>query len=91
VRGVSAELAVRRGRAAVEFYEAAFGAAEIYRVGGTDDHEAVVAQLAVGETTFWAQEESHQWLLGGSGTRSATCGELGKPLVAWPPAGTGLC
>jgi len=29
------ELAVRRGRAAVEFYKAAFGAVEVYRVGGT--------------------------------------------------------
>ena len=31
------QLAVRRGRAAVEFYTAAFGAVEEYRVGGTDD------------------------------------------------------
>ena len=39
------ELSVRRGRAAVDFYTAAFGAREVYRVGGTDDHEEVVAQL----------------------------------------------
>ena len=55
---VSPELAVRRGRAAVEFYKAAFGAEEIYRVGGTDDHEEVVAQLTVGETSFWVSDES---------------------------------
>jgi PhnB protein len=35
---ISPELSVRRGRAAVEFYKAAFGAVEIYRVGGTDQH-----------------------------------------------------
>ena len=55
---VSAQLSVRRGRAAVDFYQAAFGAEEIYRVGGTDAHEAVVSQLRVGETTFWVADES---------------------------------
>jgi PhnB protein len=49
---------VRRGRAAVEFYKAAFGAREVYRVGGTDGHEAVVSQLSVGDTTFWVADES---------------------------------
>jgi hypothetical protein len=47
------ELSVRHGRAAVEFYKAAFGAVEEYRVGGTDDEEAVVAQLSVGSAAFW--------------------------------------
>lgn len=56
--GVSAELSVRRGREAVEFYKAAFGAVEVYRVGGTDDQEAVVSQLSVGETSFWVADES---------------------------------
>ena len=56
--GVSAQLSVRRGREAVEFYKAAFGALEIYRVGGTDAHEAVVSQLAVGATSFWVADES---------------------------------
>ena len=55
---VTAQLAVRHGRAAVEFYERAFGAVEIYRVGGTHEHEAVVSQLAVGTTTFWVADES---------------------------------
>ena len=55
---MTAQLAVRRGRAAVAFYEAAFGAVEIYRVGGTDAHEPVVSHLAVGETTFWVADES---------------------------------
>ena len=55
---VTAQLSVRRGRAAVDFYRAAFGAEEIYRVGGTDSHEAVVSQLRVGATTFWVADES---------------------------------
>jgi PhnB protein len=49
---------VRRGRAAIEFYKAAFGAVEVYRVGGTDEHEDVVAQLTVGNGSFWVSDES---------------------------------
>jgi PhnB protein len=52
------ELAVRRGRAAVEFYRAAFAAVEEYRVGGTDEHESVVAQLSVDGAPFWVADES---------------------------------
>src|SRR5262249_18305163 len=49
---------VRRGRAAVDFYREAFGAVEVYRVGGTDEHEDVVSQLAVGNASFWVSDES---------------------------------
>ncbi len=56
--GVSPELSVRRGREAVEFYKAAFGAVEVYRVGGTDEHQDVVAQLSVGDSSFWVSDES---------------------------------
>jgi PhnB protein len=52
------QLSVRRGREAIAFYEAAFGAVEVYRVGGTDAHESVVAQLTVGEASFWVADES---------------------------------
>lgn len=52
------QLSVRRGREAVEFYKAAFGAVEDYRVGGTDAHEGVVSQLSVGDATFWVADES---------------------------------
>jgi PhnB protein len=52
------QLSVRRGRAAVEFYKAAFGAVEDYRVGGTDFHDSVVAQLSVGDASFWVADES---------------------------------
>src|SRR5689334_8988767 len=68
--GVSAELWVRRGREAVEFYEAAFGAREVYRVAGTDAHPEVVSQLAVGGTTFWvADGDDNPESLGGTAVR----------------------
>jgi len=49
-------LAVRRGAKAVEFYKAAFGAAELFRI----DNESgeVVAQLSVGRAEFWIADES---------------------------------
>jgi len=52
------QLSVRRGREAVAFYQAAFGATEVYRVGGTDAEPAVVSQLTVGDGTFWVADES---------------------------------
>jgi PhnB protein len=55
---VLAELSVRRGREAIEFYRAAFGAVERYRVGGTEENEDVVAQLSVGNASFWVSDES---------------------------------
>jgi PhnB protein len=55
---ILAQLSVRHGRAAVEFYKAAFGAIDVYRVGGTDDNPDVVAQLEVGEASFWVSDES---------------------------------
>lgn len=53
------------GRAAIDFYRAAFGAVEDYRVGGTDANESVVAQLSVRST-------AGAW--GGSRIPSATTG-----------------
>ncbi len=52
------QLSVRRGREAVAFYRAAFGAIEEHRVGGTDEDEEVVAQLSVGGTSFWVSDGS---------------------------------
>ena len=49
---------MRRGRAALEFYRAAFGAIEVYRVGGTDDHPELVAELSVGDASLWVADES---------------------------------
>jgi PhnB protein len=53
--GIAPELFVRRAAAAVEFYADAFGAVVDHRVGDGDD---IVAQLSVGEATFWVHAES---------------------------------
>jgi PhnB protein len=130
---IQPQLSVTRGRAAVEFYKAAFGAVEEHRVGGTDDHEAVVAQLSVGTASFWVADESpphsnfspeslgggtvrmllivddpqsavdravaagatevypvadeHGWRLGRIEDPFGHHWEIGRPLIAWPPAG----
>jgi PhnB protein len=55
---VQVQLSVRRGRKAIEFYKAAFRADEIYRYGGTDDHEDVVCQLSANGAPFWVEDES---------------------------------
>ena len=52
------ELSVRNGVEAVEFYARAFGAVEVYRVGGTDDNPDVVAELSVGGASFWVSDEA---------------------------------
>jgi PhnB protein len=49
-------LSVRRGAQAVEFYKAAFGAEERFRI--QDDSGSVVARLGVGEAEFWVADES---------------------------------
>ena len=55
---ISPQISVRRGREAVEFYRQAFGAVEVYRVGGTEEDNQVVSQLAVGDASFWVSDES---------------------------------
>ena len=49
-------LSVRRGTHAIEFYKAAFGALEVFRVD--NDKGEVVAQLSVGDAEFWLADES---------------------------------
>jgi PhnB protein len=49
-------LSVRRGAKAIEFYKAAFGAGELFRID--DANGAVVARLSVGEAEFWVADES---------------------------------
>ena len=129
---ILAQLSVRHGRAALEFYKAAFGAVEDYRVGGTDDNPDVVAQLSVGDASFWVSDESpahgnfspeslggatvrmllivedpdsvvaraiaagateihpvveeHAWRLGRIEDPFGHHWEIGRPLIAWPPA-----
>ena len=49
-------LSVRRGAKAIDFYKAAFGAKELFRIG--DDGGDVVARLAVGDAEFWIADEA---------------------------------
>src|SRR5712664_936049 len=50
---VTATLSVRNWAQAMDFYKAAFGASELYRVEGGG-----VGQLSVGGAEFWVAEES---------------------------------
>ncbi len=58
LRSVQVQLSVRDGWAAVEFYRRAFDARELYRFGGAGPGEEVVAQLAVGDSVWWVEDES---------------------------------
>jgi PhnB protein len=49
-------LAVRNGARAIDFYKAAFGATELFRVDAEDG--AVVATLSVNGAEFWVADES---------------------------------
>jgi PhnB protein len=66
-------LSVRKGDKAVEFYKAAFGARELFRIEAGDG--AVVAELSLGESSFWVADESPEHLnfspesLGGGSVR----------------------
>lgn len=53
-------LSVRSGARAVDFYKTAFGATQLFRIEAPDG--AVVAQLGVGESTFWVADESPEHL-----------------------------
>ena len=53
---LSPMLSVRNGAKAIEFYKAAFGAGELFRIEAPDG--AVVAQLSVGQSEFWVADES---------------------------------
>jgi PhnB protein len=49
-------LSVRRGARAIEFYKAAFGAEELFRID--NDAGELVAQLSVAGAEFWLADES---------------------------------
>ena len=59
-------LAVTDAQKAVDFYTAAFGTIELYRLEG-DDEKLVVAQLSVDGAVFWVQEDSES-----GGSRGST-------------------
>jgi len=50
-------LSVRNGARAIEFYKAAFGAAELFRVDDPASGD-VVARLSVAAAEFWVADES---------------------------------
>jgi PhnB protein len=56
VCSVAPMLSVRNGARAVEFYKAAFGAVEVYRV--EDPGGSVVSRLSVEGAEFWVADES---------------------------------
>src|SRR5438874_7502237 len=66
-------LSVRKGAKAIEFYKAAFGAGEMFRIDAEDG--AVVARLSVEGAEFWVADESPEHLnfspesLGGGSVR----------------------
>ena len=66
-------LSVRQGARAVEFYQSAFGAIEVFRI--EDPAGAVVARLSVAGAEFWLSDESPEHgnfspeTLGGSSAR----------------------
>jgi PhnB protein len=49
-------LSVRRGSKALDFYKAAFGATEVFRID--NEKGEVVARLQVGAAEFWVADES---------------------------------
>ncbi len=53
-------LSVRNGAKAVEFYKAAFGAGELFRLDSEDG--AVIARLSVEGAEFWVADESPEHL-----------------------------
>ncbi len=66
-------LSVRKGAQAIEFYKAAFGAGELFRIDSESGE--VVARLSVGAAEFWVADESPEHLnfspesLGGGSVR----------------------
>jgi PhnB protein len=55
VTSIQPELWVERPAEAVRFYEVAFGARVLHRVGEGED---IVAQLGIGEAAFWVSASS---------------------------------
>ena len=70
---ISPMLSVRNGTRAIEFYEAAFAAQVLFRVGG--EESGIVAELSVDGARFWLADESPEHFnfspesLGGATTR----------------------
>jgi PhnB protein len=60
-------LTVRDAQQAIDYYKAAFGAVEIYRLPA-DDETVAVAQLSVGGALFWVQTDGNASAEPGAGS-----------------------
>ncbi len=86
---ISPMLSVRRGAKAVEFYKAAFGAGELFRMD--NEKGEVVAQLSVGSCEFWVADESpadqnfSPESLGGAGSTTMTRSSARMVMVVEDP------
>src|SRR5947199_9327935 len=78
---VAPMLSVRQGARAVEFYKAAFGAVEVYRVEAPDG--AVVSRLSVDGAEFWVSGESPEH--GNFSPESLGCGSVRMILTVPDP------
>ncbi len=82
---IQPELWVDRAGAAVAFYEAAFGATVLHRVGEGDD---IVAQLSVDGAAFWVSEANPEMrrlnpnAIGGTTSRTLLVVEQPEQVVA---------
>jgi len=57
VTNIAPWLAVRDAQRAADFYKAAFGAVEVYRLDG-DEGTIAVAQLSIEGSVFWIQDDA---------------------------------
>lgn len=76
--GIQPQLWIDRAAAAVDFYQAAFGARILHRVGDGDD---IVAQLAVDDAVFWVSAGSAD---GPRFSPAAIGGTTGRTLLVVP-------
>jgi PhnB protein len=65
--GIAPWLSVSDGRRALQYYLAAFGAVERYRLED-DGQRVIIAQLAIGPADFWFQEDPATSPAGGEGS-----------------------
>ncbi|MBV9480090.1 MAG: VOC family protein [Acidobacteria bacterium] len=85
---LSPMLSVRRGAEAVDFYKAAFGAEELFRIG--DEGKGVVALMSIAGAEFWLADEAPEYLnfspesLGGGTVRMILV--VSNPDAAFPRA-----
>ena len=56
---ISPMLSLRQGAKAIEYYKAAFGAEELFRIG--DEEKGVVAQMSIGGAEFWLADEAPEY------------------------------